>query len=421
MSSLDLSPAIAAADSGRWSEVINYLHSVSIDGSLADRSQILDLALQVLIQGDFEEQWDIAKIIPKLGEIAVVPLLNLVNDPSIDPEDLWFVAQILGDLHRPEAISTLIEFLRQDEDLDLRSMAMTSLAKFGSAAIDRLADLLDTPDCAIAVTVLAQIRHSQTIEPLLRAIDRPEPQIRALAVEALGSFHDPRIPPILLAKLTDPVASVRAAAAISLSLRSNLAPELDLVRHLRPLLFDLDPTVCSATALGLARSTDPQAVMVLIELLMSTRTPQSLQSQAILALGWIGTRSALDGLAAALVKTSPTLTIEIVASIGKTERERNYASQLLVEYLRANIAEHSAAIKQEIAVALGNLGDLNTFSDLIRLLGDPTDRVKLYTIAAIAKLSPTLPPEISQLATRSDLPTELQAGIQMCLAHWQVS
>jgi HEAT repeat protein len=324
---------------------------------------------------------------------------------------LWFVAKILGDLHRPEAISTLVEFLRQDEDLDLRSMAMTSLAKFGSAAIDNLADLLDTPDCAIAVTVLAQIRHSQTIEPLLRAIDRPEPQIRALAVEALGSFHDPRISPILLAKLTDPAASVRTAAAIALSLRSNLAPELDLVRHLRPLLFDLNPTVCNATALGLARSTDPQAVIVLIELLTSTRTPQSLGSQAILALGWI-----------ALVNTSsPALTIEIVASIGKTERERNYASQLLVEYLRANIADRSAAIKQEIAVALGNLGDLNTVPDLIGLLGDPTDRVKLYTIAAIAKLSPTLPPEISQLATRSDLPTELHAGIQMCLAHWQVS
>ncbi|MFM2303311.1 MAG: hypothetical protein RLZZ135_720, partial [Cyanobacteriota bacterium] len=235
MSSPDLNLAIAAAESGRWSAVIDYLQQLPIDRS-ADRSQVLDLALQVLVQGDFEEQWEIAKIIPKLGEIAIQPLLELIDLEDTDLEDRWFIARILGDLvggdtlkhDRPDVIAKLIELARQHEDPDLQAISADALAKIGTPAIAMLTDLLDTPACAMAVTVLAQIRHSQTIEPLILAIDNPDPQIRTLIVEALGSFHDRRIPTILRSKLTDVVPSVRQAAVTALCLRSDLATELNL-------------------------------------------------------------------------------------------------------------------------------------------------------------------------------------------------
>jgi HEAT repeat protein len=428
MSSPDLNLAIAAADSGMWSEVVDYLQRIPLQQPI-DRSQVLALALQVLIQGDFEQQWDIAKIIPKLGEIAIQPLLDLINDPNIDLEDRWFVARILGDLvsgaalkqNRPDVVATLVELVRQHEDPELQAIAADALAKIGTAAIPVLADLLDTPDCAIAVAILAQIRHSPTIEPLLRTIDSPDLQIRTLAIEALGSFHDPRIPPILLAKLTDVAPSVRQAAVIALCLRSDLATELNLVQQLRPLLFDLNLAVCRATALGLARLNDPSAVAVLTEVLDSPHTPTGLRSEVILALGWIGTRSAIKSLATALTAAPPDLAQEILIGIGKTEQDRDYASQVIVDYWRSNSSGYPAIVTQEIAAALGNLGNPHTVPDLIGLLGDPDDRVKLYTIAAIAKLSPTIPPAILQLATRSDLPSALQLGVRMCLSHWGVS
>ena len=293
--------------------------------------------------------------------------------------------------------------------------------KIGTGVIPVLTDLLDTPDCAIAVAVLAQIRHSPTIEPLLRTIDSPDLQIRTLAIEALGSFHDPRIPPILLAKLTDVAPSVRQAAVIALCLRSDLATELNLVQQLRPLLFDLNLAVCRATALGLARLNDPGAVAVLTEVLDSPHTPTSLRSEVILALGWIGTRSAIKSLATALTAAPPDLAQEILIGIGKTDQDRDYASQVIVDYWRSNSSGSPAIVTQEIAAALGNLGNPHTVPDLIGLLGDPDDRVKLYTIAAIAKLSPTIPPAILQLATRSDLPSALQLGVRMCLSHWGLS
>jgi HEAT repeat protein len=420
MSSFVLDPAIAAAARGMWSEVIATIQNMPLAADEQLRAQVLDLALQVLMEGDFEQQWEIAKIVPKLGEIAIPPLLDLLDDSDIEIEERWFVARILGEFDRSDVVTALVTAIRQGEDPELIQIATGALAKIGTSAITALTELLTTSDCAIAVTALAQIRHSQTIEPLSRTLHHPDPQVRTLTVEALGSFHDPRIPPLLLTKLTDTAASVRQAAVTALSLRSDLTVELDLVRQLQPLLFDLNLAVCGATALGLSRLPDPQAVTVLAEVLVADRTPTPLQSQVILALGWIGTCAALDCLAAALVTVPPAMRGEIVSSIGNTERERCYASQLLAAYLQANIAELPASVKQEIAVSLGNLGEINSVPELIQLLGDPDDRVKLYTIAAISKLSPTIPAEILQLAARSDLTPELQLGVRMCLSHWQL-
>jgi HEAT repeat protein len=89
----------------------------------------------------------------------------------------------------------------------------------------------------------------------------------------------------------------------------------------------------------------------------------------------------------AMLNPAPELAPEILTSIGKTEREQIYASESLVAYLRLDPL-HPAILKQEIAAALGNLGNPQTVPDLIHLLTDPDDRVRLYTIAAISKLSP---------------------------------
>ena len=384
--------ASTAANIGNWSLVIDTLQNLSL-AQLDRNDRVLDLALQVLIEGDFEQQWEIAKIIPKLGEIAIQPLLDLVNDEDIDLENRWFGARILGGFARPQVVTALVELIHQDEDPELTAIAIGALTKIGVPAIAALTEILATPVASppahrrIAVTILAQIRHSQTIEPLIQVIDDADPQIRTLVVEALGSFHDPQIAPLLLTRLSDVAASVRISAVIALSLRGDLAIELDLLRHLRPLLFDLDLAVCKATALGFARLADPRVVVVLNELLTSARTTNDLRSSVILALGWIGSRAAIDSLIA--VAATPDLAPEIISSISKTERERTYASQRLVIYLNSCVAANlaPAIVRQEIAAALGNLGNIDTVPALVKLSDDPDDRVRLHAFTAIAKLT----------------------------------
>jgi HEAT repeat protein len=378
----------SALDLGNLSIAIELLQHLSID-RLHANELVLALAFQILSQGDFQQQWEIAKIIPKLGEIAIQPLLNLLNDDDIDLEDRWVVARILGDFPQPSAIAALVELITHNLDPELTAIATSALTKIGVPAIATLTNLIDTPDRLIAVTILAQIRHSGTIEPLIQVSDDPDPQIRTLSIEALGSFHDPRIPPLLLAKLSDTAATVRQAAVTAICLRSDLANELNLSQQLRPLLFDLNLAVCQATALGLSRLPDPAAAKVLTEVLLSTHTPTALRSSVILALGWIGTQAAIDSLILALapsLEISVDLVAETIVAIGKTERERVYASQILVNYLQANRST-PAIVKQEIVTALGNLGNSNIISDLVQLLADPDDRVKLHTSNAIAKLT----------------------------------
>lgn len=384
MAASQLDRAKTAADSGDLSVAIDRLQHLSIE-HIAANQLVLDIAIQVLIQGDFDQQWEIAKIIPKVGNIAIQPLLNLLNDLDVDLEDRWVVARILGEFHQPQVIAALIELIQQREDLELTEIAISALTKIGVPAITALTDLLDTPDRHTAVTTLTQIRHSHTIKPLIQVIDDPDPQLRSLIVEALGSFHDSRIPPLLVIKLTDIAPTVRKAAVTALCLRSDLGAELNLSQHLHPLLFDLNLAVCQATAIGLARLPDLSTVKILTEVLLSPQTPPELKSSVVLALGWIGTKPTIDTLIAALPQASRSLGSEIVIAIGKTDRAQVYASRILANYLQ-ELDPSATNVRQEIATALGNLGNPNIVPHLVQLLDDPDDRVKLYAANAISKL-----------------------------------
>jgi HEAT repeat protein len=390
--------ATAAANSGMWSIAIDTLQNIPIDLATDEEAleQILALSLQVLSQGDFEEQWAIAKIIPKLGEIAIQPLLDIINDSDIDLDDRWFVARILGEFKQPQIAIALVAVLKREEDLDLRAMLTGALAQIGTPAIAALTDLLHTPHRDRGISALAQIRHSKTIEPLLSVIDDRDPQIRTTIIEALGSFHDPRITPLLIDKLTDLAAIVRKAAVTALSLRGKPTfigeadESVDLVPYIRPLLYDLDLDVCAATALGLARIDDPRVVEILTQATIDPHTPDVLRSAIILGLGWIDSRSAITSLVAMLTTAPEHLVRAIIVSIGKTASEKVYASQQLAIYLRrGKDLQYSAIVKQEIAATLGNLGNIEIVPDLMQLLEDSDDRIRLQAMAAITKLSAT--------------------------------
>ncbi len=397
-----LDRAQIAATNGDWSIVIDSLQQLSID-QINHNQLVRDLAFQVLLNGDFDHQWQIAKIIPRLGEIAVSPLLDLLDDPDLDLEDRWVIARILGDFSQPQVITALIGIISHHEDAELTAIATTALTKIGVPAIAALTNLLPTADRSSAITILAQIRHSHTIEPLLQVSNDPDSQLRALVIEALGSFHDLRIPTLLLAKLTDPAATVRKAAVIALSLRSDRSAELNLSQHLRPLLFDLNLAVCQATALGLARLADNQSedqsiITMLTEVLRSAQTPTELRSAVVLALGWIGTKPAIDSLISALSLDQLGLDqhqiLAVISAIGKTDRQQIYASQVLANYLEVNnhksapvLTRLTAIVKQEIATVLGNLGNPSIVSNLVQLQADPDDRVRLHALNAISKLS----------------------------------
>jgi HEAT repeat protein len=431
-----LEQAQIAADRQNWSEVVQCLQQLPVSGRKRhsqqqptlgepielpqepdNLEQAVSLAIEVLEGGDFQERWDVAKVLPNFGTSAIAPLTDILEDEDADTEQRWFAARILGEFDRPEVIQALANLVKNPDE-DLSQIAAETLANLGPTAIDSLAALLLQEDSRLfATAALAQIRRTETIAPLLSVVRDPQAAVRAAAIEALSSFRDDRIGPVLVEALSDPATAVRKEAAIALGVRSYLDGELDLVKLLKPLLRDIRLEVCTSAAIAIGRLKTDAAAAALLELLQSPTTPVALQIEAIRALGWIETAAALDSLQQVLMARSAleagtgeppnstmlvagenlpianiksTVCQEIVAVLGRVENPelKAKAAEILLDLLAADRpAVQEVEIKKSLAVALGQLGDPIALDALTQLLADPDTSVRLHSTAALKQLS----------------------------------
>ncbi len=388
--------------------------------------QVLDLAIEAFVLGDFQERWDIAKVFPRLGQSAIAPLISILEDEDADEELRWYAARILGEFNHPAALAALVELLKTVESEELRAMAAAALGSIGSPAVASLTELLAQENTRLlAVRSLSHIRRSETIAPLLNVVQDPIIDIRVAAIEALSSFHDPRIPPVLLIALDDIAAPVRREAVIGLSFRADLQSELDLVNRLSPRLYDFNVEVCCSAAIALSRLGTDAAAAPLFQVLMSPHTPMKLQIEIIRSLSWLGTLTGLEYLRSCLQQSSVTVCQEIVTVLGRVEQPnlRGLAVEILIEMLQSDHpATEYPSVKQAIALSLSQLGDVRAIAPLIQLLADVDTGVRLHVITALKQLdSETAHRQLEQMAVASALAPDLKQGVQIALAEWQVA
>lgn len=389
----------------------------------SELKQLLDLAIEVFVSGDFHQRWDIAKVFSRLGMIAIAPLIEILEDEDADEELRWYAARSLGEFNHPVVVTALVELLKTDESEELSAMAATALGNIGSPAVASLTALLTQEDTRLlAVRSLSHIRRSETITPLLGVVQDPQIGVRAAAIEALSSFHDPRIPPVLLRALDDVAPSVRREAVIGLSFRADLWEELDLVNRLSPRLYDFNLEVCCSTAVALSRLGTDAAAAPLFQVLMSPHTPIKLQIEVVRGLGWLGTVTGLKYLRSCLnQQPSVTLWQEIVTVLGRVEQPnlRGEAAEILSGVLQS---DHQAiqypTVKQAIALSLGQLGDVRAITPLIQLLAADAG-VRLHAITALKQLdSEAAHRQLEQLATNEALTPDLKQGVAIALQEW---
>ncbi|ERT05213.1 HEAT repeats family protein [Lyngbya aestuarii BL J] len=413
--------------------------------NLSDDNQspaLLSQAIAQLESGDFQHRWDAAKQLAKMGTIAINPLIAILEDEEADPEVRWFVARTLGQFNSDAVVPALVNLLQTAKITDdasetsLLEMAATALANLGTSAVEPLGALLENEQLKpFATAALAQIRHSETITPLLSVVNDSNPKIRACAIEALGSFHDWRIPPVLVKALNDPSASVRKEAIIGLSRRGDLVAELNLVEQLQPLLWDIRPQVSQQAQIALSRLGTDQAVVALVEQILSTTTPLTVKLNGVRSLCWIETLSAIDQLQHILFTSldQPTsnpssfsIHQEIIQGLGRMSKPeaKILASQILVEFLQS---QHPSlqipTIKQLVALSLGQLGNITAFDPLVQLLADSETTVQFHCIAALKQLdsplnSPSVYERLQQLAQHPNLDPCLKQGIAIALTEW---
>jgi len=430
-----LEQATAAAQQRNWSLLNQHLQHLPLGENATDAAtesaplndtdleQVLNLALDVLEAGDFQERWDVAKLFPKLGAIAIAPLIEILQDDEAELELRWFAGRILGGFNHPTVITTLVDLLKTAEDEELSTMAAAALASLGDSAVEALTGLLADPESRLlATTSLSQIRRSEIIAPLLSVVNDPQVSVRSTAIEALSSFHDPRVPPVLLNALDDPAATVRKEAVIGLSLRSDLGEELDLLNRLKPLLYDFNREVCQQAAIALGRLGTDEAADALFEVIKSPATPVPLTYDFIRALGWVGTAKSLDYLQQALAHVSVECVVEIVRVLGRLEKPalKTKAAQILIDFLNSeHPARQVATVKQAVAQAWGELGEVGAIDALIGLLADPVDSVRLHAIAAL-KNFPSVHQQLIAIAADENLTPSLKEGIAIALAEWKI-
>ena len=396
----------------------------------ADLDEVIDLGIEVLQNGDFQEKWDIDKLFKQIGKPAIAPLIEIIKDREIDLEQRWFVTKILAEFNSEEVLETMGNIIVSSEPVDLQEIAAETLASFGDSAVDLLTDLLAKPKSRLlAIKALAKINCISIIPALLTVVKDENNEVRMIAISALNNYCDSRIPIVLISALKDKVAKVRRAAIIGLAGYANLHQELGLVKLLQALLWDINFEVSQQAAIALGKIGTNSAATALCELLKTTTVPVFFKIDAVRALGRIETQVSLEYLQNLLgynflVKVNDWAQIvnEIIIALGKLEKPelKPQATNILIEFIASgNPNLENICVKKSLALTLGYLGNIHALEYLIQLLEDGDNSVILHSVAAMKKLdSKKAYQKLVSLSEQATLNSQLKKGIATALAEW---
>jgi HEAT repeat protein len=367
---------------------------------------------------DFNVLGSALQLLSRLDLEVATPLAELLHDP--DPDLRIQVALALGDQPGPVAGRALVAAL-DDEHPNVRFQAIESLGRLRwSEAIDRLSAIAESGDFFLAfpaVDALAQIDDprvaarlsallddevlaapaaealgrlggAEVVQPLTRALDRPNPPVTALATaiatlharyerlysggEYIGSEFRTAITPRGARGLIEAVGAAQGDARRALVLLLAWVPDGGAEDALVELLADAD--VRDAALETLVRRGGPRVVDALVARLSSDEL--DIQLAAIEGLGRLGDRTAAPALAGLLGR-------DRALSVAAAGALAHIGDASVMEPLFALLTHADAAVRQAAIGALNSLGHPGMEEKVASLLttGDPRGRESAVRIA----------------------------------------
>ncbi len=351
--------------------------------------------LDDLLNGDFQQRWQSVKTIAEIGEVAIAPLMELMQDEDLDWDLRWFAARALGQFPRPSVVTALLDVLRTTSDDEMRAIATTTLGQFGTMSIDALTQLMQHPQHRLlAVQSLAGIQHRDAMVPLLRAAIDECPTVRQVAIEALGNFRTEQVAIALQQALHDPSADVRQSALVALGRQVDRLDALNVTECVAPHLWDECLPVCEAAARTLGRLGTEAAIAHLADVLRSPHSPDELKQIVVQALGWKPQPTTVTMLRSIKDQVSQPVQLDMIVVLARMTAPtlKPQAGKALTDWLSQCLSETGANdIKQSLALALAELQVISARSILHRLTTDPDDRVAVYATAALRQLNHEMP------------------------------
>ncbi len=186
--------------------------------------------------------------LPGSASVLAQALVHAVDEEPLRRSDMQLVVKLLQAEERPSAVEEVVE------------ITVAALGEEREAVADRAAELLvelapasvGAVTCALsgepvrprAAFVLGRIGDTCALEPLVDALEHPDPRLRSESCLALGELRDPSVAEPLLRATGDPDPSVRASAAAALDRMGTAAVMFGIAALIRPAI---DSQVKAAT------------------------------------------------------------------------------------------------------------------------------------------------------------------------------
>ena len=370
----------------------------------------------------------IADILTRHGDLAVDPLIAVLDDSSGPPARAW-AANVLGEVRAQRAFPSLVRSLADPQD-EVRAKAATALGRLGDRrALGYLLEhLLTDPAPFVRVRIasaLGQFGGPEVIDRLVRALGDPAWWVRLRSVEALEQIGSGAEGPLLVA-LDDPDSEIRVRAAVALErlrVPDHLVRMIEsddratdasntLVKFassgthefLAHLARHPSPPVREAVVIAAHRAERADLVNELIQIALGD-AEAPLRALAFSALRSMGLREALPPALTGLSDPDRRVraaAVGIVGDLGDPE---------VVALLQSQATDPDPTVRVAAARALGAIGTAGAQSTIRRLLSDRSPMVREAAVqAAIDAGYTTLAPELTDLLGDTEASVRLKAA-----------
>jgi HEAT repeat protein len=400
---------------------------VRMETFLIEAVNDLDSVLSALRCGDFQARWEMVPEVLAFGEDALLPLIDLLEQSQADTELQWFLAKILGSIHCPESVLALVKLLETAEDEDLSDRVAQSLAGMGTDAVAALGQCLEDPSRQwVALKALTQIQQPEAVPFLLDAFPTVSPDLRVPILDALDRFQDPAITAVLQQGLKDSSSEVRKVAIAGFASRSEISSVEERVQVIAPFLNDPAVEVADGAARALGRLGTEAAAIALVQKCCDSHSPPIRQQTLIQALGWVGSKPALEGLIqiweilSQQIPLPEPLLQEVLTSLSRVidPEVQLEAAERILEFLRSPILQ-DARLQCNAVSCLGRLAKPSMIPEIVSLLAIPSYGVQLHIIAALKQISAEEAyQEIQRRSKMQKIPPELAEGLAIALREW---
>jgi HEAT repeat protein len=305
-------------------------------------------------------------------------------------------------------VATIADFWSPHESIHER--ARKALPQYGARAIGPLLLSLRSVSCLTKEQrdqlppILAAIGPS-AIPALIRHLDDPQEQMRALAVAALGHLHthdeDPLLVPLLVQLAHDPSEGVRRNLVEALGLFGAARADSNRAGHRRGRALQWRVRWMQRwfwSKRGPAPAPSPDLIHLAVLTLRDALADNTaaVRTQAARSLGRIGrpAAEAAPELIALLKDTDETVRCEAAESLGYVKGSEDAAANALIELLQDAIP----SVKASAARALGALkkAAAPAVAALVPLLQDQDASVRTAAAEAIAQVG-----SLSEAATHN--------------------